>query len=170
MISIRLISSYFRNQPILEWSSLSNYIDCGFAPGIFLFSTCIVLYRNLFIGCPIEVEATALIIFCWSVWLILWICSGICPLLFTIWAWGIHFQKLGWDLYIPGIRTLKFDELRITIGFVQFNEDIDKTNWQLWKYAEEEAKPKGVDVGFRVGEEDGEYWCSQKYQKLSFHI
>ena len=56
------------------------------------------------------------------------------------------------------------------MSFVQFNEDIDKANWQLWKYAEEEAKPKGVDVGFRVGEEDGEYWCSQKYQKLSFHI
>ena len=41
------------------------------------------------------------------------------------------------------------------MGFVQFNEGIDKANQQLWKYAEEEAKPKWVDVGFGVGEEDG---------------
>lgn len=56
------------------------------------------------------------------------------------------------------------------MSFVQFNEGINKANWQFRKHAEEEAKPKGIDICFGVGKEDGEYGCSQKYQKFSFHI
>ena len=88
------VSSCCRNRWVLVWSRWGSDIDFWLVQDIFIFFTCTLLYRSLFLGCLIGVEVIALIIFYLSVWLLLWICLGISILLSTALALGILTRSL----------------------------------------------------------------------------